>query len=198
VKEVGMPDRNGSGIEKKCEHCLEDFFSWPSNKRRFCSRKCYSAGRFIDAKIRFQQFVGEQLPNGCIPWIGTHVSIGYGNMGRRGDATVLAHRMAWEIAYGPIPNGLHVLHKCDNPPCVNPDHLFLGTPADNTADRVAKGRQAKGEDFSHSKVTEAQVRSIRERYAAGGITQQELADEYGMRGPEISRIITRQRWKHVA
>jgi hypothetical protein len=80
----------------------------------------------------------------CWLWTARHTRKGYG-MFKQGSLDRLAHRVAWEEVNGPIPPGLCVLHKCDNPPCVRPDHLFLGTQADNIADRDAKGRQARGD-----------------------------------------------------
>ena len=94
-----------------------------------------------------------------------------------------------------------VCHKCDNPRCVNPAHLFLGTMADNMMDKTAKGRnnspKQKGEKNGNSKLTEDDVREIRKRYAEGGITQQQLGLEYGLHNSKISSIINRKSWKHI-
>jgi HNH endonuclease len=91
-----------------------------------------------------------------------------------------------------VPDGLLVCHTCDNPPCVLPDHLFIGTDADNNADRLSKGRYD-----SIAKLTEADVREIRSRYAAGGVTQRALAEEFGVIHQTIHSIIRRKNWKHI-
>lgn len=98
-----------------------------------------------------------------------------------------AHRVAWILTFGPIPKGSFVCHHCDNPGCCNPYHLFLGTDADNTLDAAKKGRLA-------SKLTKEEVLEIREMYAVGGYTQQELADEFGVHPAHISRVVNRKKW----
>ncbi len=108
-----------------------------------------------------------------------------------------AHRVAWELAYGSIPGGLFVLHRCDNPVCVNPAHLFLGTHQDNMRDRQMKQRHAYGERSPMAKLTLEQIQDIRRRHAAGE-TQTALAREYGVRQGHVSRIIRRASWRHVA
>jgi len=108
-----------------------------------------------------------------------------------------ASRVAYEAMVGPIPPGFFVCHRCDNPTCINPVHLFLGTPNDNSKDMVAKGRQKRGEQKSDSKLTEKLVREIRERYQRGGITHEELAREFGVGRVAITLVIGRRRWKHV-
>jgi hypothetical protein len=112
-----------------------------------------------------------------------------------------AHRVAWELTHGPIPDGMLVCHRCDNPPCVNPPHLFLGTDALNAADKGAKGRARttpqRGEDSPAAKVTTEAVLQIRARYAAGGISQRELGEEYGIGQTHVGRIVrgTRRCWE---
>ena len=98
-----------------------------------------------------------------------------------------AHRVAWILTFGPIPTGLHCCHKCDNPGCCNPYHLFLGTRKDNMVDAAQKGHKA-------NKLTEDEVLEIRESYNAGRATQQGLADEFGVSQMTISQIIRRKRW----
>jgi HNH endonuclease len=89
------------------------------------------------------------------------------------------HRVAWELARGPVPEGFFVCHVCDIPACVNPDHLFLGTNADNMRNCAAKGRTARGQKSGMHKLTEDQVREIRQRYSEGGVSQRTLAGAYG-------------------
>ena len=110
-----------------------------------------------------------------------------------------AHRVSWTIHNGPIPDGLCVLHYCDNPPCVNPAHLFLGSTIENNIDRDNKGRTArqKGELHGGVKLTEIEVVEIRHRYIVGGITQQELGDKYGVTRPNIGYIVNRKSWSHI-
>lgn len=88
-------------------------------------------------------FISKAMPNGdCLIWIAARNKEGYGRFQYQGKLW-MAHRLAWTIKFGKIPDGLHVLHKCDNPPCINTDHLFLGSNADNILDKVSKGRQAR-------------------------------------------------------
>lgn len=105
--------------------------------------------------------------NGCIEWTGARTASGYGRIGRgrRGEGWTHAHRAAWEVAHGPIPEGLCVLHRCDNPPCCNPEHLFLGSLEDNSRDMVTKGRGRKqipaGEAHPDARLTDADVAELR-------------------------------------
>jgi hypothetical protein len=133
----------------------------------------------------------------CTDWPNRRDKDGYGKAWRDGRWW-LAHRAAWADASGPIPNDLHVLHHCDNPPCVNVQHLFLGTQADNMADKVAKGRQPRGEEHGSAKLTAAEVAEIRGRYVKGWHpTQRELAAEYGVGQTLIGYIVNGERWRVV-
>ncbi len=115
---------------------------------------------------------------------------GYGHTFHDGQYTG-AHRVAWIEAHGPIPDGLWVLHKCDQPPCVNVAHLFLGTPTDNMQDMIRKERHGA------AKLTAADVVVIRARRATGEV-QQRIADDYGITQRMVSAIEHRKVWKHVA
>jgi hypothetical protein len=137
----------------------------------------------------------------CWNWIGAKQTGGYGHfyLGTVNGKKVkrLAHRYSYELHNGPIPAGMDVLHKCDNPGCVNPEHLFLGTQATNDADRDAKGRQARGSEHGMAKLTEAQVREMRAAYAAGGVTYKELGQKYGVSGAQAHCAIAGVWWKHL-
>lgn len=106
-----------------------------------------------------------------------------------------AHRVAWQIFRGPIPDGLFVLHHCDNPPCVNPDHLFLGTKKDNRQDMLRKNRYKfpVGEATPSAKLTEVQVRQI----LTDARSQRLIANEYGINQSQVSRIKSAKRWSHL-
>ena len=134
-------------------------------------------------------------PDACWEWQASRLQ-GYGvfNLRRKGER---AHRVAWELTHGPIPEGLSVCHRCDNPPCVNPAHLFLGTQADNIADRHRKGRSrgVPGERHHKAKLTEADVLSIRQLYPYCSIS--EISREFGVRRATVYAIVHRQTWKHL-
>lgn len=132
----------------------------------------------------------------CIEWHLSRNEDGYGQKKIHGKMR-RAHRLAYVQHHGlsfEDIEGLVVMHTCDNPPCVNVDHLVLGTTADNIADMCAKGRQGGGRPPI---LDEYAVRWIRSYYATGDYTQQELADQFGVVRETVSRITTRRNWKHV-
>lgn len=106
----------------------------------------------------------------------------------------LAHRVAWNLLHGPIPEGMCVLHECDNPPCVR--HLFLGTQGENNEDRDRKGRQVsrRGEEHGRAKLTEKQVEAIRAEHAPRKITPQMLAEKYGVSRTAVRKILSGENW----
>ena len=140
---------------------------------------------------RFVSFVNPT--SGCWNWTGGKTSRGYGNFWLNGK-TVAAHRFSYEQHHGEIPDGMFVCHSCDNPSCVNPEHLFLGTPADNTADMVAKGRKVIGPPGKRAKLTEVDVSEIR-HLVSSGMTQRAVAKDYGVDPSTVSYIITNKTWK---
>ena len=131
----------------------------------------------------------------CWKWLGSRNRLGYGQFPFGGESK--AHRVAFCLFVGPITDGLYVLHRCDNRACVNPEHLFLGTQADNVRDMVSKGRQvsrgSRGEANGVAKLTREQVAAIRVAVDAG-VTQRSLCEPYGVTPMTISRIVRRQAW----
>lgn len=180
---------------------------------------------------RFRAQVARSGDDACWPWTGRSDPDGYGRIafGNAAKGTFRAHRahrIAYALARGPIPDGLQVCHRCDNPPCCNPAHLFLGTAAENQHDCFRKGRRARGEangmrtrpearlrgdaHWSHqrpeflargerhasAKLDGARVLEIRARSAAGESLYQ-LARSYGVTPQSIHAIVRRQSWKHI-
>jgi len=131
--------------------------------------------------------------NGCWLWQGRTMK-GYGSISLSGR-NMAAHRLSYEMAFGAIPDGLWVLHKCDIRACVRPDHLFLDTVADNAADMTAKGRSANGERHGRAKLTEESVRAIRQLYQARIMTGRQLAARFQVSKQAISDIVRGVNWK---
>ncbi len=132
---------------------------------------------------------------GCWIWQGTCNNIGgYGQIHLKKGVLIRAHRYYYELYYGKIPKGKHICHKCDNPPCVNPNHLFIGTHTDNMRDKVLKGRHIHGESHPLHKLKWKDILQIRKYYNIknrnGGI----LARKYGVDISLIHRIIKKKTW----
>jgi hypothetical protein len=148
---------------------------------------------------RFWDKVSIPPEGGCWTWIAAKRDDGYGVIGIGRDKLVRAHRLSWEFANGPIPAGMFVCHKCDNPSCVNPDHLFLGTPLDNTRDMDNKGRrvnaQVRGEKQGLAKLTRNSV--IRIRIASGALPVRKIAEAVGVSHKSVLNVIHGKTWKHV-
>lgn len=132
--------------------------------------------------------------DGCWRWAKARRADGYGALRVKGK-TIRAHRMAYVLAYGTIPDGLEVCHKCDNPACVRPDHLFLGTHSDNQKDMSEKGRAPRGERQGRHKLTFQQVTDIRAKYQLGKISQRELGRQYNVGSTAIRWIVKNWAWK---
>lgn len=184
---------HGKRVNKPCEWCQAPMIvkSCIAHRYRFCSDTCRLAYVDEETPKRFWALVDESAhPKGC--WIYTgRVNVQRGGYGTFDDhrVTKRAHRYAWEITNGPIPDDLDVCHRCDNPPCVRPDHLFLGTRKENAEDCVEKGRSNHGERHGLSKLTDTQTAELRAKYKAGGVSQLALAREYSVSPMLVSLIV---------
>lgn len=163
----------------------------------FSLRGCMEAVELVIPKL--MDHVDVDPSTGCWNW--KHFVDGRGRA--RGSVTgcrgrIIA-RAVWKLNNNPIPKGLCVLHDCDNPQCVNPEHLWLGTKGDNQRDMREKGRarEARGEINSNAKLTEDDVRKIRWGYAEGCITREELGIEFGVCRSTIDCILDHRTWKHI-
>lgn len=173
--------------------CSKHYKRWMAHG---CTEPTNTVGMNADEVLRFHGWTVTQ--SGCWEWAGDMHGRGYGRARVLG-VTHLAHRLAYETWVGPIPEGHVVRHKCDNPPCINPEHLETGTVSDNTQDMLRRGRHKppQGEKNGNALLDEGLVREIRRRYAAGEGSYASLAPDYGVSASLIARIVTRTRWDHV-
>lgn len=160
------------------------------NQHHYCSRPCMVLGRRKSIAERFDALVVRHPGNVCWEWRGRAYRFGYGRLKINGRM-LSAHRVSYVLTYGPIPDGLYVLHRCDNPPCTNPAHLWLGTHTDNVRDSVAKDRSAG------ARLTAAQVREIRAAWAVGGTTKAALGRAYGVNYRTVADILSGDTWSHL-
>lgn len=174
--------------------------------RGFCDSD-YIAARKAGLGLRPKASCAEKLeenvdksagPGGCWPWRAALNNDGYGKLTIDGK-WCLAHRRAWIETHGPIPSGMLICHTCDNPPCCNDAHLFLGTDADNNADKIEKGRWggALGERSPFAKLTDETVREARSLHA-DGTSLKALAKRYQVSDVAVANAVHRRTWRHVA
>lgn len=186
----------------KCSYCQKIFNRFPSRVRsnfNYCSPECSKQDQSVrqpkqPPEKRFWEQV--QKTDTCWLWNGS-LGPDYGHIQVNGKQ-VGAHCFSWELHYGAIPEGFWVLHKCDVRTCVRPDHLFLGTAHDNTADMMTKKRHRFGEAHYLSKLTEENVREIRSAYDSEGISMAKLGQRFGVCAEVVHGIVHRVRWKHVS
>jgi len=134
----------------------------------------------------------------CWEFTGQISTRGYGRVDLEGGVATQAHRFSWELTHNKIPEGLMCLHKCDNRVCVNPNHLYLGTAAQNSQDMVNKNRQSrqKGEKSGRAKLTNATVKEARKLWSKG-VMQKDIAEKLGVTHTSIWQVINGKTWKHV-
>jgi len=145
----------------------------------------------------FWQLVEAGQPGECWRWRGTKNPKGYSNqieIAGRGEQR-RAHVWAYVLLLGDVPEGQCVCHNCDNRECVNPLHMFLGSRSENHADMVSKGRHACGEKNGAARLAKVVALQIRERYERGGVTQKQLAEEFGISRAQVSNITRGHQWR---
>lgn len=166
----------------------------------FCSQLC--CNKFIHGKAKrtlSERFWEKVDKSGeCWEWTATTIGGGYGSI-HHNKRMRYAHRVSFELTYGKIPDGLDVLHTCDNPLCVNPSHLRLGTHRDNMQDMIKKGRgnKNKGVKVGTAKLNPTKVRKIRSLYSTGNYTMKQLGKQFNVDTTQICNIVNRKHWKHI-
>lgn len=181
---------------------MSEVFNRRPNKRQ-SSRSGIMGRPPRPAAERFWAFVEAGGPDACWEWLGWKYAEGYGTIYVEGRK-VRAHRYSYELHIGPIPNGLFVCHHCDNPPCVNPRHLFVGTHTDNMRDAAQKNRLRLWDVFNQwgtqnpsSKLNEAAVLEIRDLYKSGDWTQKALGQRFGVSDVAVRKVLSEKTWAHV-
>lgn len=132
----------------------------------------------------------------CWLWTGAQVPLGYGYIGEGGYKVHRAHRLSYEWRFGPLPSGAVICHRCDNPACVNPDHLFRGSQKDNMQDAKSKGRTTQGAKHGRARLTEELVQQIRTA-RQDGVTHREIAARFGISQGHTTNILNGKVWAHA-
>ena len=139
----------------------------------------------------------DRTAEGCWQWNGYKLPHEYGTFAVARCQMRLAHRVAWELTNGEIPEGMRVIHSCDNPSCVNPEHLRLGTAKDNTRDMLTKWRHAHGERHPKTALTEEQVLAIRSLRMSSDLSYAKIGNRFGVSATSVYKIVRRTRWVHI-
>ena len=174
-------------------HVCEKEFSYKSSRKgvKYCSRDCYysTISERLLSKTSGRFWSKVKKTDGCWVWTGKS----FGDFGYCRYSKTLVHRKSWELTFGKIPKGKLVLHKCDNPPCVRPDHLYIGTQKDNVRDMHERGRAVVnpvyGEKNNMSKLTNAEVSRIRRSFGGKHGEMKRLAAQFDVSLAQVSRIL---------
>lgn len=187
------------GTTSVCAFCGAHYYRPPSNRGRFCSRECGYASKQKTSVIDrvFSRVDKPDGEDGCWNWTGAIVYGGYGSVRDTFKRkTVRVHRVVYEHMIGPIPPGMQALHKCDNPKCCNPKHLFLGDHKANSDDKIEKGRDKnRGEQHHNCKLSSSDVQQIRWLLDSGA-TGRQVAEKFGVSEGTISVIKNNLRRLH--
>jgi len=182
-----------------CAFCGKPFETKPYvalRPRPCCSIACANLIKTTNPIKRFWSKVDKRGDDECWNWLGYKDKDGYGTFNPTSKKLIKAHRFAYTLTYGEIKSGQCICHKCDNPPCCNPEHLFIGTFTDNDADRDKKGRQAYGERSGRTNFTTNDIIHIR-KLRNNGMSEADIAQLFGASQTGISSIVLRRTWKHI-
>lgn len=204
---------NDTVEEIKCSHCGKEFSDWKCKGREYCSKKCANIDNSIKRKRSVFHRVFEKTEiNGhdkCWIFKGASDKLGYGRISNRHgrfEPPEKAYRVMFELINGKIPEGMSILHQCDNPSCVNPNHLKVGTQKDNMMEASFRGRlnpksllnlKSIGEENPQSKLTESDVKEIRKLYATGTFTQKEIAIAFDISPVTVGDITNYRTWRNI-
>lgn len=192
-------------MDIRCKHCKNIFATYPSvlakGHTKYCSTRCYAEYRKTPSYIkkRFWSFVDVRGDDECWPWLAGFYDSGYGQFTykrKKKYIKVKASRFAWRLTKGKIPKGLLVCHSCDNPPCCNPNHFFLGTYKDNSHDSMNKKRHTYGVFHPGAKIGDTEVVKIF-KLRSLGYSQSSIGEVVGLSQTHIGRILRRERWSHI-
>lgn len=157
-----------------------------------------TGGRYsADVIARFWSKARKGEADGCWPWTSNLFTGGYGAFAPGDGSRGYAHRFAYEISIGEIPAKTCVCHRCDNPGCVNPAHLFLGSHAENMADKARKGRAPRGTQHWSAVLDDQKVLDIRQKYSTGQFSQEGLGALFGVSKTTINKVVNALNWTHL-
>lgn len=199
-----MPRETSIGLERVCVQCGEIFKIWPSDlktsKGKYCSNRCQLDWQGHPDRVleKFWKHVKIDSMTGCWQWTGGKNEFGYGIF-CTDKRRIRTHRYCWELFKEPIPKGMCICHHCDNPSCINPDHMFIGTQAENMADMRKKHRGSTkprpGTENPAAKLSEQQVRII---FSMNGtVRAEEVAQVFNVKKTSVYNIWSRITWKHL-